>query len=392
MKVSYHASKQQGAASHNDRTFDLNLATHIDQSRLHLNHYWTWAPGMDFESAERLFYRQNYTQMAEEQNRNRKTKRIPEEYLNLKRYKPEEAIVQIGNVEDQPEDPKIFDECFEAFIRFLNDWNKEHGEHMHLLDYAIHKDEATTHAHIRLVWDYETKDGIKKISRNTALRLAGIGLADPNRPPSRTNTRKMAFDRMCREQWADICEERGIQVDRTVVGGKHKRIQDYKKDIRLQEIEVMRKDTRHIAEIINRSMEAVPDGKKEPGQDGSVYVRLTQEELQTLVRDAKNCERARKAIKKLREEIGTSKANIREYERETLDLTRQRKDMETANTGLVASILETGYRESVEGIMKDGQRILAEQPELYEQIMEAYGEQTGQNTAHPMETEEPELG
>ena len=193
MKVSYHASKQQGAASHNDRTFDLNLATHIDQSRLHLNHYWTWAPGMDFESAERLFYRQNYTQMAEEQNRNRKTKRIPEEYLNLKRYKPEEAIVQIGNVEDQPEDPKIFDECFEAFIRFLNDWNKEHGEHMHLLDYAIHKDEATTHAHIRLVWDYETKDGIKKISRNTALRLAGIGLADPNRPPSRTNTRKMAF-------------------------------------------------------------------------------------------------------------------------------------------------------------------------------------------------------
>ena len=99
---------------------------------------------MDFESAERLFYRQNYTQMAEEQNRNRKTKRIPEEYLNLKRYKPEEAIVQIGNVEDQPEDPKIFDECFEAFIRFLNDWNKEHGEHMHLLDYAVHKDEATT--------------------------------------------------------------------------------------------------------------------------------------------------------------------------------------------------------------------------------------------------------
>ena len=76
MKVSYHASKQQGAASHNDRTFDLNLATHIDQSRLHLNHYWTWAPGMDFESAERLFYRQNYMQMAEEQNRNRKTKRI----------------------------------------------------------------------------------------------------------------------------------------------------------------------------------------------------------------------------------------------------------------------------------------------------------------------------
>ena len=181
-------------------------------------------------------------------------------------------------------------------------------------------------------------------------------------------------------------------MDRTVVGGKHKRIQDYKKDIRLQEIEVMRKDTRHIAEIINRSMEEVPAEKKEPGQDGNTYVRLTQEELQNLVHNAKNCERARKAIKKLREEIGESKENIREYDRETLDLTRQRKDMETANTRLVTSIMETGHGESVEGIMKDGQRILAEQPELYEQIMEAYEEQTGQDTAHPMETEEPELG
>ena len=78
----------------------------------------------------------------------------------------------------------------------------------------------------------------------------------------------------------------------------------------------MRKDTRHIAEIINRSMEEVPDKKKEPGQDGGMYVRLTQEELQNLVYNAKNCERARKAIRKLREEISASKANIREYDRE----------------------------------------------------------------------------
>ena len=197
---------------------------------------------------------------------------------------------------------------------------------------------------------------------------------------------------MCRERWASICEERGIQVDRTVVGGKHKRIQDYKKDIRLQEIEVMRKDTRHIAEIINRSMEEVPDKKKEPGQDGGMYVRLTQEELQNLVYNAKNCERARKAIRKLREEISASKANIREYDRETLDLTRQRKDMETANTGLVASILETGHGENVESIIRNGQKILAERPELYDQIMEVYEEQTGRTTAHPMEAEEPELG
>lgn len=382
MKVSYHASKQQGAASHNDRSFDVNLATHIDQSRLHLNRYWVWAPGMDFESAERLFYRKNYMQMTEEQNRNRKSKRIPEDYLNLKRYKPEEAIVQIGNVQDQPEDPKIFDECFDAFISFLNNWNKEHGEHMHLLDYAVHKDEATTHAHIRLVWDYETKEGVKKISRNTALRLAGIGLADPDRPPSRTNTRKMAFDRMCREQWANICEERGIQVDRTVVGGKHKRIQDYKKDIRLQEIEVMRKDTRHIAEIINRSMEEVPDKKKERGQDGSMYVRLTQEELQNLVQDAKNCERAKKAIKKLREEIDASKANIREYDRETLEITRQRKDMETINTELATSIMETGYEGDVENIIRDGQEILSAQPKFNEE----------QTDARKIESEDPELG
>ena len=125
---------------------------------------------------------------------------------------------------------------------------------------------------------------------------------------------------------------------------------------------------------------------------GAADLRLTQEELQNLVYNAKNCERARKAIKKLREEISASKANIREYDRQTLDLTRQRKDMETANTGLVASILETGHGENVESIIRNGQKILTEQPELYDQIMEVYEEQTGQTTAHPMETEEPELG
>lgn len=66
--------------------------------------------------------------------------------------------------------------------------------------------------------------------------------------------------------------------------------------------------------------------------------------------------------------------------------------MESTNTGLVALILEPEHGENVENIIRNGQKILAEQPELYEQIMEAYGEQTGQNTAHPMETEEPELG
>ena len=46
----------------------------------------------------------------------------------------------------------------------------------------------------------------------------------------------------------------------------------------------------------------------------------------------------------------------------------------------------------MESIIRNGQKILTEQPELYDQIMEVYEEQTGQTTAHPMETEEPELG
>ena len=66
--------------------------------------------------------------------------------------------------------------------------------------------------------------------------------------------------------------------------------------------------------------------------------------------------------------------------------------MESTNTGLVALILEPEHGENVGNIIRNGQKILAEQPELYDQIMEAYEDQTERTAAHPMEAEEPELG
>lgn len=124
---------------------------------------------MGFEEAEETFYEEHYGQMIRGQNQYRQEKLDAGDYLRMPRYCPEELILQIGNVDETVRDPAVFDACFDQYIQCLEEWNREHGGHMHVLDYAVHKDEATIHAHIRRVWDYTGKDGEARIGLNRAL-------------------------------------------------------------------------------------------------------------------------------------------------------------------------------------------------------------------------------
>ena len=101
---------------------------------------------------------------------------------------------------------------------------------MHLLSIALHGDETSPHAHIRRVWDYETKDG-PTLGQDKALQAAGVELPDPSKPKGRYNNRKMTFDAMMREKWLDICERHGLRLDREPVPGmRHKDKADYIRD------------------------------------------------------------------------------------------------------------------------------------------------------------------
>ena len=215
MKASYTNSRDASNPGHNDRTIDLDKAKHIDQSRTHLNKYVCVYDGKDFKEAELRFYEENFGEYLKQRNdaiiKNKHKKRvITAEDLWKGRYtKPEETIIQIGDIFDHPDDPKILLRVFNELQKYSNEIT-----HMHckILNAAVHMDESTPHIHVRKVWVYED-NGVKKIGQKKSLERAGIELPFPDRPESQYNNRKMTYDRMIREKMYELCKEHGLEVD-----------------------------------------------------------------------------------------------------------------------------------------------------------------------------------
>ena len=246
MKASMHSGRS-GNAKHNDRSFlagkseqeQREMAPHIDLAKTGKNRIWTYDAGwdtpgrpVDISAAERAYYAERYGAAQEAKNRRYEAQRHPErrkttdDLYTGRQTRPEEIILQIGS-KDEPIKAKVFGACVQDYLHELNQWNREHGDHMHILSVALHGDETSPHAHIRRCWDYETKDG-PTLGQNQALAAAGVPLPDPNKPNSRYNNRKISFDHMMREKWLDICEAHGLEIDREPVPGmRHKDKADF---------------------------------------------------------------------------------------------------------------------------------------------------------------------
>ena len=215
-------SSRKASADHNDRNFDLEKAPHIDSEKTKLNEVWACVPGVSFEEAELKFYENRYNESLEQQNARHKARR---QYKRIKTMKdvldgpntrPDETILQIGNAKNNKDvTPEDFAECVSKYIARLRVWSEQNGGHVHLLDYAMHFDEASPHAHLRMVYDYTDADGVVHIGQEHALEQAGFELPDPSKKVGRYNNRKIQFSTMCREMWADICEAHGYEIDRT---------------------------------------------------------------------------------------------------------------------------------------------------------------------------------
>lgn len=360
MKVSHNNSRKQGSASHNDRSFDVQKAGHIDQSRMSKNRYWCIHEGMSFEEAERKFYEEHYNEMLHIQNGHRKDKLGMDDYLRTPRYCPEELILQIGSVGDTVTDPAVFDSCFDGYMAYLEEWNQSHGGHMHVLNYAVHKDEATIHAHIRRVWDYTAKDGTRRIGSSSALKAAGVRVPDPDKPEGRLNNRKVAFDHMMRERWIEICEEHGITVDRQPRKDRHQKISDYKRDRRIEEIERSRENTCMIREIVRDSLGEIPKEKCVTMEDGARYVSLTMEEFESLWRAAMQMAQDKEEENRKNREADAAleRAGKARAEAEALQELNGKMELEAgrlrekiSGSGLLADVV----REGMQGIREPGE-------------------------------------
>lgn len=122
---------------------------------------------------------------------------------------PEESLIQIGTME-RSVSPEVL---AEIAVEFFDEFQKRFGEHIHILDWSLHLDEATPHIHERHVFDCENRYGEIAPQQEKALEALGFDLPNPDQKPSKLNNRKMTFDAACRAMLFDITLRHGLHLD-----------------------------------------------------------------------------------------------------------------------------------------------------------------------------------
>ena len=211
---------------HNDRNFDVANSEHIDAERTKLNVYWDCYQGyclngdtserkMTFTEIEKAYYFEHYGDHVDAQNeRNEKAghaerNRTTDDVLKNNKTCPEESILQLGNI-DCSVTPDVL---AKVVAEFFEEFEKRYGSHVHILDWALHLDEATPHVHVRQVYDALNKYGELCPQQEKALEELGFELPDPTKKRSRFNNRKMCFDAECRKLFLDIGQKNGVELE-----------------------------------------------------------------------------------------------------------------------------------------------------------------------------------
>ena len=223
---------------HNDRNFDLTNSEHIDPERAKGNIYWdcfhgfrsTIAPqdpddlAATFSDVERQFYETHYTAFVESQNeRNAKIRHternrsIPD-LLSSRKTCPEETIYQLGTLDEHAS----AEDLLNIVTEFIDEFKSKFGDHVHVLDWALHLDESTPHIHERHVFDCENKYGEVAPQQEKALETLGFKLPDLDKPLSRRNNRKITFDAACRKMLFEIAKRHGLKLEEEAEYGNRK--------------------------------------------------------------------------------------------------------------------------------------------------------------------------
>ena len=248
---------------HNDRQFDVSNSEHIDAEREKQNIYWDCyrgyvqnpsneilsnlgaiEPDVSFHDIEKMYYEDHYYNFIQAQNaRNEKNRhpernRTTEDLLKNKMTCPEETIFQIGKEGEHISGTQLF----KVADTFMKKFEGMFGDHVHILDFALHMDETTPHIHERHVFDCENKYGELCPQQEKALEALGIPLPNPDKPRGRNNNRKMTFDLICRNLLLDICREQGLEIEEEPEYGGKKYLEKQEFIIQAQKEKIVRQE------------------------------------------------------------------------------------------------------------------------------------------------------
>ena len=171
-----------------------------------------------------MFYEIHYSHFVENQNaRNAKIRhternRTIEDLLAGKKTCPEETIYQLGTLDEHAS----AEDLLNIVTEFIEEFKAKFGDHVHVLDWALHLDESTPHIHERHVFDCENKYGEIAPQQEKALEALGFELPDPEKLLSRRNNRKITFDAACRKMLFEIAKRHGLDLEEEAEYGNRK--------------------------------------------------------------------------------------------------------------------------------------------------------------------------
>ena len=346
---------------HNDRSFNLANSEHIDPERAKGNIYWDCFHGFrsalapqdpddlaaTFSDVERQFYESRYTTFIEGQNeRNAKIRHternrsIPD-LLSSRKTCPEETIYQLGTKDDH-----ISGEVLLAVVtEFIEEFKAKFGEHVYVLDWALHLDESTPHIHERHVFDSENRYGEVAPQQEKALEALGFDLPDPAKPLSRRNNRKITFDAACRKMLFEIAKRHGLELEEEAEYGSRKYLE--KQDFILaKQKEQLAAQQDKLDELTLKvsDMETLLDDVSAAAYDKAVEVVTESVRTETRKEDMRMIEDTKRWV--LSPERKAPKA-AREYTAKHLDgvLNKFLKTMQTTATRLQEKLLKPEVRQ-----------------------------------------------
>ena len=131
--------------------------------------------------------------------------------LSSRKTCPEETIYQLGTLDEHAS----AEDLLNIVTEFIEEFKAKFGDHVHVLDWALHLDESTPHIHERHVFDCENKYGYGEVApqQEKALEALGFELPDPGKPLSRRNNRKITFDAACRTMLFEIAKRHGLELE-----------------------------------------------------------------------------------------------------------------------------------------------------------------------------------
>lgn len=323
-----HTHGRAYSPKHNDRQFNLQNAPHIDPARTSNNWEWQWLENdrvlCSFEDAERIFYARYISDHLRAVNSRYEAQRHAERVRSLDEYRrapqscPEETIFCIGNREHHP-DPS---ELLAAYLE-LQHWQQQTYPQLHVLDYAMHLDEqGAPHVHERHVWTYTDADGHLAIGQARALEQMGIQRPHPEQPRSRYNNAKVTYTQAVRERFAEICRQRGLEIETT----PRERSQSGLTMIEYQ----ARQEEKHLQELqreadsleINRLLDTITPSIEEEQAQQQLY------ELQ------QQCHDAQMQTEKLQEQRDRLQQQCQDMQMQTAILQKQASELRLQNQTL----------------------------------------------------------